>query len=165
MRPAAYAPVVAARKTVVAAGRVEESGELVAFSAADWAAQKVEWAAFWEGAQRNALEDFRKAEIRFERDAKRVIRYAEILSKEGRASSLVFAPGFAAHFADAMGESFWVAVPSRFQCFVFPKLAGDVARYAPLVHEAYRATAYPVSVELLECEQGGLWAAGVFERP
>lgn len=165
MRPAAYTPVAAALKTVVAAGRVGDSGELAAFSGADWAAQRVEWAAFWKAAMGNASEDFRKAEIRFERDSKQVIRYAEIISKEGRASSLVFAPEFAAHFAESMGESFLIAVPSRFQCFVFPKLAGNVARYAPLVHEGYRATAYPVSEELFECEKGGLWAAGVFERP
>lgn len=165
MRPAAYSPVAAARKTVVAAGRGEEGGELVAFSAQDWAAQKMDWAEFWKEACRNASEDFRKAEIRFERDSKRVIRYAEILSREGRASALVFAPEFASHFADTMGESFLIVVPSRYQCFVFPKLAGDLARYAPMVHEAYRATAYPVSEELFECEKGGVWATGIFERP
>jgi hypothetical protein len=164
-RPVAYAPVTAARKTVVAAGKVDEAGELVAFSQEAWSELKVGWVDFWKQATRNAAEDFRKAEVRFERDAKQVIRYAEVVSREGRASALVFAPGFATHFEETMGESFLLAVPSRYQCFVFPKLVGDVSRYAALVTNAYRASAYPVSLELFECEKGGIWAAGFFERP
>ncbi len=165
MRPAAYSPVVGARKTVIAAGRVEDSGDMSAFSATEWSAQKLEWEVFWRESVRNAQEDFRQAEIRFQRDSNRVIRYAEVQSKQGRAAALVFAPDFARHFAESMGDNFFVAVPNRYQCFVFPKLAWDISRYAPMVQEAYRATAYPVSLELFEVEKGGIWAAGIFDRP
>jgi hypothetical protein len=149
----------------VAAGRVGEGGELSAFSSAEWGGQKADWKKFWKEALHNAAEDFKQVEIRFHRDANRVIRYAEVQSRQGRMAAVVLAPEFARHFVDTMGESFLIAVPNRYQCFVFPKLAWDVSRYAPLVQEAYRATAYPVSTELFECETGGVWAVGMFERP
>lgn len=165
MRPAAYSPVPAARKTVLAAGRVSETGDLAAFRTPQLLGGGVQWGEFWATALRNASSDLQLAEVRFSRDSNRVIRYAEVVSRAGRASSLVLAPDFAAHFSDTMGEGFFFAVPNRYQCFVFPKLVGDLSRYAELVQQSYRATAYPVSAELFECEKNGIWAVGSFERP
>jgi hypothetical protein len=165
MRPAMHAPVSGAEKTVLAAGLADESGHLASLSEARWRELSLDWPRFWSVALKNSERDFEGAEVRLHRDARRVIRYTEIYSSEGRAPSLVLAPSFFTSTARNMGDSFLLVVPSRFQCFVFPKLVGDVSQYAEIVHDAYRKTAYPVSTELFECSKGGLWTVGCFERP
>ena len=92
-----------------------------------------------------------------------VIEYAELSSAEGLVSSAVLAPEFGERFEDTLGEVLLLAVPSRSRAFVFPQLASDVSRYSNLVWNAYRETAYPVSVELFEWRKGVLRAVGLFE--
>ncbi len=58
-----------------------------------------------------------------------------------------------------------VVVPSRYTAFVFPELATHYQEYYPMVFEAFRETAWPVSVEVFQFSANGIRAIGVFERP
>jgi hypothetical protein len=68
-------------------------------------------------------------------------------------------------FADTLGDRVLLVVPSRYRAYVFPKLASRYLEYTPMVFEAYRATEFPVSVELFELGADGMKAVGIYEEP
>jgi hypothetical protein len=164
LRPGVQVPVKDAKKTVLTAG-VYREGEFTAFNKKEWEGFAIGWDAFEKVARANAAKDWQSQEIRLKRDRRDVVLYAEILSKNGSAGCCVFSDAFGPGFFETMGEVFLFALPSRYQCFVFPKFGGNVSAYSEMVHSAYRASAQPISVELFEWEKGQIRAVGVFERP
>ncbi len=164
MQPAASGPVRGAERTVLAGG-LWDGQELNAFSKSQWETLGLDWASFERGALQQATWDLERVEVRLDRDNRKVIRFAELRSKEPLVASAVLAPGFGERFAQTLGDSFFVAVPSRYQAFIFPKLVGDPREYTDLVVKGYKATVYPVSLELFEVSGGVLRAVGVFEMP
>jgi hypothetical protein len=58
-----------------------------------------------------------------------------------------------------------VVVPNRFTAYVFSPIASNYRDYWPMVFADFRATAYPVSVEVFEISESGLRAVGVYEEP
>lgn len=101
----------------------------------------------------------------FHRDPQGVIEYAEMKSTSPATAAVVFAPGLGKRFAETLGPDLLVVIPSRFQVFLFPRHASDVEDFAPMIFEAYDATAFPISPEVFEVTDTGLRAFGVFERP
>lgn len=99
------------------------------------------------------------------RDARGVIEFVELKSPSPVTASVVFAPGLRERFADTLGPDPLVVIPNRFQVFIFPRQATSVQEFAPMIFDAYDATAYPVSPEVFEVTDEGLKAYGVFERP
>ncbi|MEK0445127.1 MAG: hypothetical protein RLZZ399_448 [Verrucomicrobiota bacterium] len=162
MRPAMSAALPGAERTVIAGGRWDGE-ELRAFSKKEWEALGVDWATFEKEARRQSVRDWEGVEIRLERDKRKVIQFAELRSKQPLVASAVLAPGFGERFADTLGDRLWVVVPNRFQAFVFPKLAGAYEKYAGMVLQSYAATAYPVSLEVLEWSRDGWRAVGIFD--
>ncbi len=102
---------------------------------------------------------------RYQRDRKQVIQYAELRSTRPIVASAVLAPKFLGLFKDTLGEKVLLVVPNRFTAYVFPALASNYQDYSPMVFEAYRATAWPISVELFEVSVDGFRAAGVYQEP
>lgn len=158
----AHSAVSGAQGTVFAAGFWDGS-QLVSFARSQWAELGREWGAFESIAKRNAAADLAGVSVRYQRDKRRVIEFAELYSEQPLVASAVLAPGFGARFADTLGEVLFVAVPSRYRAFVFPQHGRDSSTYADMVWAAYRETAYPVSVELFEWRAGRFQAVGVFE--
>jgi len=101
----------------------------------------------------------------FHRDPKGVIEYAEMKSSSPITAVVVFAPGLRERFAETLGPDVLVVIPNRFQVFLFPRHASNVEEFAPMIFEAYDATAFPISPEVFEVTDKGLHAFGVFERP
>lgn len=112
-----------------------------------------------------AAADLATLKPRYERDRKQVIQYAELTSDRPIVASAVLAPKFLDLFKDTLGEKVLLVVPSRFTAYVFPVLASQYQDYWPMVFEAYRATAWPVSVEVFEISKDGLRAVGVYQEP
>jgi hypothetical protein len=156
------APVENAQRTVRAAGYWDGS-QLKAFDRKRWGLLRLNWPIFETKARGANSGDFQKLQVHFKRDKRMVIEYAEITSDEGLVSSGVLAPEFGEKFQETFGDVLLLAVPSRSRAFVFPQLASDVSKYSGLVWSAYRETAYPVTVELLEWKKGTLRAVGLFE--
>jgi hypothetical protein len=94
-----------------------------------------------------------------------VIQYAELKSERPIVASAVLAPKFLEMFKDTLGEKVLLVVPSRFKAYVFPALASNYQDYYPMVFEAYRGTAWPISVEVFEVSAEGMRAVGVYKEP
>lgn len=94
----------------------------------------------------------------------RGIREGAVLDGEmPTACAALFAPGLLPMFEDSFGPEFYVAVPSRFRLYVFPKLASNPGIFAPSVLSDYRAAVYPVSPELFEVGPNGIRAVGILD--
>lgn len=164
MRAPVTLPLAGAQRTEIALGRLTEDGlerfskrlmELLGFSSEK---------AFAIGRE-NAAADLATLTPRYARDRVNVIQYAELTSPKPIVASAVLAPKFLAMFKDTLGDEVLVVVPSRFTAYVFPKLASRYQEYYPMVFEAYRATAWPVSVEVFEFSATGIRAVGAYEAP
>ena len=163
-QPAVQRKVAEAKKTILTAG-IYRDGEFTGFTKRDWNEFSIGWDGFAKIAGENATKDLDSQEIRFKRDRRDVVQYAEMISRSGLAGCCVLSEAFGSRFVETMGEVFFFAIPSRQQCFVFPKLGGNVSAYSEMVHSAYRASSNPISVELFEWDKGEIKAVGVFERP
>lgn len=164
MRSPLAVPLAGAQQTELAAGRLTAEG-LEAFSAAEFAALGVERETFHSLAILNTAYDFKHLRFRFERDERGVIRFGAIESDLPVVASAVLLPGFLELWKTTLGEQVLIVVPNRFTAFVFPKLASEYLDYAPMVFRAYRATAYPVSVEVFEIKPDGWRCMGAYSRP
>ncbi len=164
MRPPVAEAIAGAERTVLAAGVLGEEG-LENFSRAKFAQEKIGWDRFLARALANAAADLAGLKPRYERNKNKVIKFAALESNRPLVASAVLAPGFLDLFGDTLGERVLLVVPSRFTAYVFPALASDYRDYWPMVFEAYRATAFPVSVEVFEVSAAGLRAVGIYEEP
>lgn len=164
MRPPVANPVTGSERTLYAAGALHD-GSLDTFSVAEFAALKLEWHDFALRAQANAAADLATLTPRYVRNRRNVIEYAALESPRPIVASAVLAPGLLALFTETLGETVLLVVPNRSTAFVFPALAGNHRDFWPMVFAAYRATPFPVSVEVFECSAKGLRAVGIFEEP
>jgi hypothetical protein len=162
LAPAGHRRVPGAEGTVLAAGFWDGS-QLVPFERNQWSGLSLSWADFEAAARLKSGNDLAGVSVRFQRDKRQVIEFAELHSELPLVASAVLAPGLGNRFADTLGEVLFVVVPSRYRAFVFPQHGRDPAEYAGLVWAAYRETAYPVSVELFEWRGGKIKAVGAFE--
>ncbi len=126
---------------------------------------QVDYAAIQEKAEPAARADLAVLVPRYVRNRKQVIEYAELRSERPIVASAVLAPGLLDLFTETLGEKVLLVVPSRFAAYVFPALASNYQDYGPMIFEAYRATAWPVSVEVFEVSREGFRAVGVYREP
>ncbi len=157
-------PIAGAERTVFCAGFLGEEG-LRAMRKDDLLAMVISMERFGARARENAAADLAKLKPRYQRNRQRVIEYAELSSKDPIVVSAVLAPKFLELFKDTLGEKVLVVVPNRFTAFVFPPLAGRYEEYAPMVLEALRRTAWPVSVEVFEISAVGVRSVGRYAEP
>ena len=157
-------PIAGAERTELCAGFLEEEGPRP-MTRAELAGMGIEMARFAARARENAAGELAGLKPRYVRNRKKVIEYAELRSERPVVAGAVLAPKFLALFRETMGEKVLVVVPNRFTAFVFPALAGNHADYAPMVLAALRATAWPVSVELLEISSDGVRCVGRYAEP
>lgn len=161
MHPEISFPIPGAERTVFVPGWLE-NGEVRYFSKTDFTALKLDWPAFRAKASANVTDKKVKAE--FTRNGKKVIEYATITSADPLTATAVLSADFVKTFADIFGAKLLVAIPSRYTLFIFPSLATNYRDYAAMIIEAYRATAYPVSLEVFEVSADGFRAIGTFEE-
>ncbi len=164
MRAPVSAPVALSERTELVAGYAGEN-EDVAFSRAEFEGLKLTWEAFASQARAESAARLAELTPEYVRDPKRVIQYAVLTSKKPIVASAVLAPGFLSLFKDTLGEKVLVVVPSRYQAFVFPRLASHYEQYTPMVVSAYKLTSYPVSLEAFEVSADGWRAVGIYEEP
>ena len=126
---------------------------------------KVDPADIRERAAPAAAADLVALTPRYQRDRKMVIQYAELHSDRPIVASAVLAPKFLEMFKDTLGEKVLIVVPNRFVAYMFPALASNYQDYYPMVLEAYRATAWPISVEVFEVSAEGIKAVGIYREP
>lgn len=161
MHPEVSFPIPGAERTVLVPGYLADD-EVHYFSKKEWDALGLDWAAFREKAAANAAD--KTVSVELTRDRKKVVQYATLTSASPLTATAVLSPDFLTKFADIFGAKLLVAIPNRFTVFVFPALASNYQDYAPMILDAYHATAYPVSVEVFEVSASGLRAIGAFQE-
>ena len=157
-------PIAGAERTEFCAGFSTEEGPR-AMTKEELAGMGIEMARFAARARENAGADLAGLKPRYVRNRKKVIEYAELRSEKPVVAGAVLAPKFLALFRETLGEKVLVVVPNRFTAFVFPALASSYEDYAPMVLEALRATAWPVSVEVFEISAEGVRCVGRYGEP
>ncbi|HEX8310675.1 MAG TPA: hypothetical protein VF614_05110 [Chthoniobacteraceae bacterium] len=164
MKRAVTFPIKGAQKTALAPVTVTE-GEYVFPSREQFEALSIDREGIERVAAPVAEEELKKLEPRYVRDKRKVIEYAELASEEPIVANAVLAPSFLSLFTKTLGEKVLLVVPSRYKAYVFPAAASRYQEYWPMVFEAYRATAFPVSVEVFEISDNGMRAVGIYEEP
>lgn len=162
MRPEIAFPIAGAERTVLVPGYLAEGGEVRYFSKKEWDALAMDWVEFQSRSAGNATDN--KVKVELSRDRKKVIQYAALTSDSPLTATALLSPDFLKKFSELFGAKLLVAVPNRYTVYVFPKLASSYRDYAPMILEAYHATAYPVSTEVFEVSADGLRAIGTFEE-
>lgn len=165
MRAAVSAPIGGAKRTVLTGGTLANDGTLAAFPTGGLEKLGLAWPDFYAQARANAAADLAELKPRYERDSKMVIIYGALESERPIVASAVLAPKFLELFKATLGEKVLVVVPSRFAAFVFPHLASEYQRFSPMIFRAFRATAWPVSVEVFEVSSSGWRCIGAYEEP
>lgn len=163
-RAAVTAPIAGAERTELCAGFLDEEGPR-AMTKAELAGMGIELERFAARARQNAAADLTGLKPRYERNRKRVIEYAELRSARPIVASAVLAPKFLELWKDTLGEKVLVVLPNRFTAYVFPALSGHHADYAPMIFEALRTTAWPVSIEVFEISAQGMRCVGRYAEP
>lgn len=153
-----------AQRTVLAPARVVRD-EYVFPTRKNFDALNVDAPTLRRLAAEAATADLATLKPRYERNRKQVIQFAELKSDRPIVASAVLAPKFLDLFKDTLGEKVLLVVPNRFTAYVFPALASNYQDYSPMVFETFRATAWPVSVEVFEVSADGMRAVGVYQEP
>lgn len=110
-----------------------------------------------------ADEDLAGLKPRYVRNGRNVIVYAELRADRPIVASAVLARGLIARFRETLGDALLVVVPNRFTAYLFPAIGTEYQQYAPLVIEAYRATPFPVSLEVFHVSAEGWKTIGIFD--
>ncbi|MEZ0255891.1 MAG: hypothetical protein ACAI37_11480 [Chthoniobacter sp.] len=162
-RPIAW-EIPGAQRTVIAPVVIDD-GEYLYPSQKIWDRFHVDRAEIERRGAAAAAADLATLKPRYERNAKQVIQYAELTSNRPIVCSAVLAPKFLELFRDTLGDKVLVVVPNRFTAYVFPALASNYQDYYPMVLEAFKATAWPVSVEVFELGPEGMRTVGLYQSP
>ncbi len=161
MKPEAAFPIPNANHTVFVPG-ISEGTEVKLLSRAEFDALGVSWEEFKKRAALNAEAALDAMRPEFVRNKKRVITYATLTSAEPFMTTVLLAPGLREKFAEVFGAKILVVLPNRYAAYIFPALASEYRDYAPMVRDAYRATPYPVSLEVFEVSAEGIRAIGEY---
>ncbi|RYD82799.1 MAG: hypothetical protein EOP84_08885 [Verrucomicrobiaceae bacterium] len=164
MRAPVSAPVAQAERTVLAAGTLRE-GELHLIPKSEWDALGNSWETFSVRARANAAADLATLKPEYVRNRKKVIEYAILRSEQPIVASAILAPKFLSLFEETLGPKVLVTVPNRYTAYIFPALVTNYADYAPMIFRDYRATPFPVSIEVFEFSKQGIKAVGAYEEP
>lgn len=97
------------------------------------------------------------------RDNKGVIAFVVLASEDPLTASTVLAPDFASRFRDQLGPDLLVAMPNRFQVFVFSRQDTVYQRMGDTIVSAYHSSDYPVSREVFVLERGRLRSLGPYQ--
>lgn len=166
LRPPVSISIPGAKRTVFAAGVTRLAGESPEYmSRGEIDSLKVNWDRFMPLAIPHATNALRKLKPQFTRDRKKVIEFAELFDETQLVASTVLSPEFLPLFEEAFGPELIVAIPSRYQIFVFPALASAYEEYAPMVTRAYKSTPHPVSLEVFKVNSAGIRAIGTYDDP
>jgi hypothetical protein len=162
-RPIAW-EIPGAQRTVIAPVVIDD-GEYLYPSQKIWDRFQVDRAEIERRGAAAAAADLATLKPRYQRNAKQVIQYAELTSDRPIVCSAVLAPKFLEMFRDTLGDKVLLVVPNRFTAYVFPALASNYQDYYPMVLDAFKATAWPVSVEVFELGPEGMRTVGLYQSP
>jgi hypothetical protein len=164
MRPAVAFEVPNSKRSMFAAAFIDGQN-LELFSGKAFHALDVDWPAFRKQAMKNAAAFLRTLKPDIHRDSDGIVEYIVLSSNRPFVGSCGITPDFQQMFSDILGPEFLAIIPNRFLIYAFPKLASNFQDFGPMAIRAYKATSYPVSLEVFEVGRSGIKAIGVFQEP
>lgn len=154
-------PVAGSERTIVTVAR-EVDGEVVPLTREQKRGIPGTFDKIAGEAEKNASALLATMEPELVRDRRGVIEYAVIQSDNHRTASTVFAPDFGEKFAETIGPELFVAIPNRFQVFVFSRQDLAHLRMGEAIISGYLSSNYPVSREIFEWRNGRLRSLGLY---
>ncbi len=163
MRPEVSWPIEGSERTVMAAAYAQ-GREVLLMSRRSFEALGVDEAAFRERALRNLSARLAKAKPEMIRDSDGVLQCVLFRAADQSQAGFMFAPDLVSRYEMIFGPELVVIAPHRSMLFVFPKLASRFEEFATDALMAYKASPYPVSLEVFEADAVGVRAVGIFEE-
>ncbi|MEI8108505.1 MAG: hypothetical protein WCI46_11870 [Verrucomicrobiota bacterium] len=157
-------PIDGAERTVLCAGILLPDG-LQPLTKSAFQSLDVPWPLFISQARENADADLATLKPRYQRNRQHVIQYAELQSPQPIVASAVLSKQFLPLFQNTLGDKVLVVIPNRFTAFVFPALANNLNDFAPMILNALRSTAWPISLEVFEVSSTGFRSVGRSPEP
>ncbi len=96
------------------------------------------------------------------RDERGIITHAHFQSENPLTASIFLSPDFLGRFENTLGKDLYVAIPDRFNVFVFPKLSDSIQKSASKMAILHKEGLYPVSREVFELSKDGIRVIGKF---
>lgn len=162
LRPPVSFPIAGSNQVVQTIGRFTK-GDCELLTKEQFAQLEKEMPDWKKQAILQANEFVKKTPIRWIRDDHEVILAAVLESDSMETCAALFSPELLRRYEDVFGPEFYVAVPSRFRIYLFPKLASRIQEFAPMVLPDYRASAHPVSQEVFEIGRKGVKVVGILD--
>jgi len=123
----------------------------------------VTYAQIEESARKTASSRLANLTPTFVRNQRGVIEYALLESDDPLTASTVLAPDFSETFSKTLGPDLLVAIPNRFQVFVFSRQDQAYQKMGEAIISSYLSATYPVSREIFSLENGRLRSLGVLQ--
>ncbi|HEY5791770.1 MAG TPA: hypothetical protein VIS74_00635 [Chthoniobacterales bacterium] len=159
MRPPVMQSIPGSERAVLAAVKLE-NGEVAYLSKEELAQLEAAPPNFETQARETAAKLLETLEPRLIRSKSKVLECAVYESDSPLTAAVILAPNFLQKFENLFGPEMLVAIPSRYEVYIFPKIANRIPNYTPDILSDYRAAAYPVSPEIFEIGPKGIRAVG-----
>ena len=161
MRPEVFVLVPGARRVGFSLYRETPVG-LEPYKRSELRRSQLSWVECYLQGQRAATRFLKTLEPEYHRDERKIIEYAHFRSENPLTASVFISPEFRKRFEDTLGKELYVAVPDRFNVFVFPKFSDSIEKIAPKMTYLYKEALYPVSREVFEISAEGIRVIGKF---
>ena len=155
MHPQVFVLVPGARRVGFSLVR-ETSLGLEPYTRSELRAQRLSWLECFLRGQETATRHLQTLEPTFHRDERKIIQYAHFQSENQLTASIFISPQFLKRFADTLGKELYIAVPDRYNVFVFPRLSNSIEKVSPKMAYLFKEALYPVSREVFELNRNGI---------
>ena len=140
----------------------ETSLGLEPYTRSELRTQRLSWLECFLRGQQTATRHLQSLEPTFHRDERKIIQYAHFQSENQLTASIFISPQFLKRFEDTLGKELYIAVPDRYNVFVFPKLSDSIEKISPKMAYLFKEALYPVSREVFELNRDGIRVVGKF---
>lgn len=162
MRPEVFVLVPGARRVGYSLFR-ETSAGLEPYKRDELRTQRLSWIECFLRGQEAATRHLKTLEPKIFRDeATKIIQYAHFFSENQLTASIFISPEFPKLFETTLGKELYVAIPDRFNVFVFPKFSDSIQQLSPKMAYLYKEALYPVSREVFQLSKAGIRVIGKF---
>ena len=132
------------------------------YSRAELRDLRLNWRQCLQLGQETATRHLKTLKPEIFRDSRGILSYAHFKSENPLTASILISPEFRSMFENTLGKELYVAVPDRFNVFVFPKYSDSIKKLRSKMAILYKEGLYPVSREFFEVSNKGIRVTGTF---
>lgn len=129
-----------------------------------WKERGFEWDRFVEISRAIADGILEKVEPRVVRDSRGIVEYVDLSDKDPFLTSILLSDKLLDRFRETLGDRVFAVLVDRHRVYLFPATGGDINDYGPGIVDEYRATEFPVSLEVFLIDDDGYRVVGELNR-